>query len=255
MTENVSASDRIRAFLVVAATVGMIAFNWIAALGYVNGVTPAEISDRYPTVVTPAGYAFSIWSLIYIGVIAFSVYQLLPSNLARLRPLRSTYILSCALNCAWIFFWHSDQIALCLVIIAALLASLTVLVVKASKLTTMKDAIIVKAPFGLYAGWLSAATLVNLAVLLVSLKIETSSVIGAALMFVAAGFAIFVRKKFLNYFTPLAVAWALTAIAVRQSGNTLIVSTAAVGVIACLIATLSFVVNLPSSSPTVGDPQ
>lgn len=255
MAENVSASEKFRAYLVVAATVGMIVFNWFAAAGYVNGVTPAEISDKYPTIVTPAGYAFSIWSLIYLGVIAFSIYQLIPTNLVRLSTLRSTYILSCALNCAWIFFWHSDQIAICLAVIAALLVSLVVLVAKASKLDTLKDAVIVKAPFGLYAGWVTAATLVNLAVLLAGLKVEIPPVLGVALIFVAAGFAIFIRKKFLNYIAPLAVAWALTAIAVKQSGNTLIVSAAAVGVIACLIATLSFVVNLPSSSQTAGEPR
>lgn len=251
MAENVSLTDRVRAILVVAATLGTIAFNWIAAAGHINGVTPAEISDKYPTVVTPAGYAFSIWSLIYLGLIAFSVYQLLPANLPRLKRLASTYILSCTLNCAWIFFWHHDQIAMCLVIIAALLASVAVLVAKASKLESIKDALLVKAPFGIYLGWLSAATLVNLAILLAYLKVDVAGFagpLGVALIFLAAGFAMFIRISLLNYLVPLAVAWALTAIAVKQSGNTLIVSAAAVGVIACLIATLSFVVQLPSSN-------
>jgi len=59
--------------------------------------------------------------------------------------------------------------------------------------------------------------------------------------------AVFMRVKLTNYFYPLAVAWALTAIAVKQSGQTLLVSAAAFGVIACLIASLSFVMNLNSS--------
>lgn len=228
----------------------MIAFNWIAAAGYVNGVTPAEISDKYPTVITPAGYAFSIWSLIYLGLVAFSIYQLLPANLMRLRPLRSLYILSCALNCAWIYFWHSDQIEISFLIIASLLAALFFINSKASRLNSAKDSVLVEAPFGLYLGWLSAATLVNFAVLLVRLNVDTaafSSVLGVILIFLAAGFGVFVRVSLLNYFVPLAVAWALTAVAVKQSGNTFIVSAAAAGVIACLIAALSFVVKLPSS--------
>ncbi len=256
MSETARSTDRVRAVLVLAATVGTIAFNWIAAAGYVNGVTPAEISDKYPTVITPAGYAFSIWSLIYLGLICFSIFQLLPANLTRLRGFRSPYILSCALNCAWIFFWHSDQIAISFVIIAAMLATLIVINIKASRLESLKDSIVVKIPFGLYVGWLSAATLVNFAILLIYLKIETesiSSLLGVILIFLAAGFGIFMRVSFSNFVAPFAVAWALTAIAVKQSGNTLIVSAAAVGVIACLIAALSFVIGLPSSNTRASD--
>jgi hypothetical protein len=63
----------------------------------------------------------------------------------------------------------------------------------------------------------------------------------------AAAMAVFVRIKLSNHFYPLAIAWALTAIAVKQSGQTWIVLAAAVGVIACLIASLSFVMNMNSS--------
>ena len=81
-------SDRFRSYLVLAATAGTIIFNWLAAVGRVGGVTPKEISDNYPTVVTPSGYAFTIWSLIYAGLVAFSIYQLLPRNVTRYRTLR-----------------------------------------------------------------------------------------------------------------------------------------------------------------------
>src|SRR5687767_14612028 len=120
MTEQPQAADRLRSYLVPLATLGTIAFNWLAAAGRVNGVSPSEISNKYPTPITPAGYAFSIWSLIYLGMIAFSVYQLLPANVARFRNIRSLYIMTCALNCAWIYFWHSDQIAICVVLIFSL---------------------------------------------------------------------------------------------------------------------------------------
>ena len=53
-----------RAALVVVATIGTVIFNGFAATGLVNGVTPDVISDKYPTILTPASYAFSIWSLI-----------------------------------------------------------------------------------------------------------------------------------------------------------------------------------------------
>lgn len=243
--------DQIRAWLVLAATLGTIAFNWMAATGRVNGVTPGEISDKYPTVITPAGYAFSIWSLIYLGLVIFSIYQLLPRNIERFRNLRSLYILSAALNCAWIFFWHGDQIGICLAIIAALWAVLVWINIKIRRTDSALESLIVKGPFGIYLGWLTAATLVNFAIFLVYANIDlgdSAQAVGAVIALFAAAFAVFFRVRFTNYFVPAAVAWALTAIAVKQSGNTLIVAAAAVGVVACLIASLSFVLNLSSSN-------
>lgn len=251
MTETATGTDRFRAILVVAATIGTIAFNWLAAMGRIGGVTPAEISDKYPTLITPAGYAFTIWSLIYLGLIAFSIYQLLPANVARFRSLRSLYILSCALNCAWIFFWHGDQIAVCFALILALAIVLFFINYVLRRPGSIGEFWLVKAPFGIYFGWVTAATLVNFAILLVHLNIRLSETSGTllavGLILFAALLGVLIRIKLFNYLYPLAVAWALTAIAVKQSGHTAVVTTAAAGVVVCLIATLSFVVNLPSS--------
>lgn len=255
MTEanGVSGIDKLRSILVLAATIGTIAFNWLAAAGRINGVTPQEVSDQYPTLVTPAGYAFSIWSLIYLGLLAFSIYQLFPSNAVKFRNFRSLYITTCALNCAWIFFWHSDQIAMSFIIIVGLLITLLLINVKTRRWDSLAEFWAVNAPFGVYLGCVTAAALTNFSVLLVYWKVEMSASAATALaviliLFVAAC-AIAVRKWLTNYFFPLAIAWALTAIAVRQSGHTLIVVAAAIGVVACLVASLSFVMNLRSSDP------
>lgn len=248
--------DQFRSVLVFAATIGTIAVNWLASAGRVGGVTPDVVSDRYPTAVTPSGYAFAIWSLIYFGLAAFSVYQLLPANIARFHALRSPYILTCALNCAWIFFWHQDQIAICMAIIAGLLFTLLVINIQVRESASMSDFWLVKAPFGIYFGWVTAATLVNFAVLVVHLGVDLSAsattVFGIFIILFAAALGIIVRLKLTNYFYPLAIAWALTAIAVKQSGQTLIVAAAALGVVACLIASLSFVMNLPSRTTERG---
>lgn len=251
MTIEATGTDRFRAILVLAATLGTIVFNWLAAVGKVANTTPAEISAKYPTLVTPAGYAFSIWSLIYVGLLAFSIYQLLPANIARYRGIRSPYILSCALNCGWIYFWHTDQIAVCMALIAALSITLFLINLRVAEIDPEGSYWPVKAPFGLYFGWLTAATLVNFAVLLVYLDyrptagVETA--IAASIVLIAAIWGVVVRVVWANYLFPLAIAWALTGIAVKQSGHTLIVVAAAIGVVACLIAALSFVMRLPSS--------
>ena len=111
---------------------------------------------------------------------------------------------------------------------------------------------VVKAPFAIYFGWVTAATLVNFAVLLVFLDIVLSQTAWAAvsviLILLAAGLGIWLRIASSNYLHPMAIAWALTAIAVKQSGNTPIVVACAAGVVGCLIAGFSFVVKLPSHS-------
>jgi hypothetical protein len=251
MMKNQSGVERMRSFLVLLATLGTIAFNWLAAVGRINGVTPEMVSNQYPTSITPAGYAFAIWSLIYFGLIAFSIYQLLPANIDRFRSVRSLYILSCALNCAWIYFWHNDQIVICLAIIAALAVTLFFINYQLQTPETTGENWIAKGTFGIYFGWVTAATLVNFAVMLVYLKVELSgsaaALLPVGLILLAAALGVLMRARYRNYFYPLAIAWALTAIAVKQSGQTFVVTAAAIGVIACLLASISFVMNLNSS--------
>ncbi len=251
MDEKVTGTDRMRAILIVAATIGVIAFNWLAATGRLGGVDTGSISDKYSTLVTPAGYAFAIWSLIYVGVVAFSVYQLLPANIVRFRPLRSLYIFSCALNCAWLYFWHADQIVVCFVIIVALCMTLFLINNHLRGARSLADNWIVKAPFGIYFGWVTAAMTVNFAIMLKYLRLDISitaeTILAVVLILAIAAAAVAIRVKLTNYFYPIAVAWALTAIAVKQSGKTAIVAAAALGVVVCLIAAMSFVMNLRSS--------
>lgn len=237
-----------RAILVVVATIATIAFNGLAAVGLVNGITPEIISDKYPTILTPAGYAFSIWTLIYIGMIAFTLYQALGSNLSRFRSVRSLYILSSLLNCGWIYFWHRDQIGTCLVLIFALLISLIFILVVLKRSALTGGMWLTTAPFGLYAGWVTAAAFVNLAIFLKSKGFEPSSAFGVTLIVCVAFLAMIVRLMLGNYFYPLAVAWALTAIAVKQSGHTAIVVAAAISVVICLVTAGSFVTKLKDSS-------
>lgn len=243
-------NDRLQPILVIIATAGMIVFNYLAATGILGGVDTGAISDKYPTVITPAGFAFAIWSLIYAGCIAFSIYQILPAQLEKFRAIRRVYIISCVANCAWLYFWSQEQIVLCVGVILILLASVGFINFKLRKTETRGEFWLAKVPFGIYFGWVTAATLLNtmIALVFIGAPLGYSIYLGAGFIFIAALLGVLVRIKLTNYFYPLAIAWALTAIAVKQSGKTLIVAACAVGVIACLIAAVSFVMNMPSSA-------
>ena len=201
--------------------------------------------------MNPAGYAFSIWSLIYLGLLVFSVFQALPANVSRFRPVRTLYVLTCALNCAWLYFWHQEQIVVCFVIIVALAVVLFAINYILREPESTADAWIAKGTFEIYFGWVTAAALVNFAIMLKFLNAlgsaKTETIFAVVLILLAAGLAVLMRIRLRDYFYPLAIAWALTAIAVKQSGQTAVVVACAAGVIACLIATLSFVMSLNSS--------
>jgi translocator protein len=245
-------NDKLQPILVIAATVGMIVINYFAATGILGGIDTGAVSDKYPTFITPAGYAFAIWSLIYTGCLAFSIYQILPSQLERFRSIRRVYIVSCLANSAWLYFWSQEMMVVCLGVILILLATLAFINIKLQKTETSGEYWLAKFPFGIYFGWVTAATILNATIALVYLGVRVSDstaiLTGAVLLLAAAGLGVVIRLKLTNYFYPLAIAWALTAIAVKQSGRTLIVAAAAVGVIACLIAAVSFVMNMPSSA-------
>lgn len=248
-------SERIKQFLVITATVGVIVFNYLAAAGYLGGIEPGAVSDKYPTRLTPADYAFAIWSLIYCGLIAFSIYQALPKNVERFRSIRSVYILNCAANCAWLYFWHHEAILICAMIIFVLLGTLAFINAKLQTTDSTGEFWFAKFPFGLYFGWVTAATILNATVALVYLNIRVADSLAvnlaAILVLATIALGIIIRFKLNNIFYPLAIAWALTAIAIKQSGQTLIVASAAVGVNILLIVTLTFLLNLRNSSNNV----
>jgi hypothetical protein len=252
MAETGNFQDQTRSVLVIVATIATIVFNGLADAGFINRVTPEVISDKYTTILTPAGYAFSIWSLIYLGMAAFSVYQVLEANLLRFRSVRSLYIFSCLLNCSWIYFWHRDQIDVCLIFIFALLVTLILMLILFDRMGSKNGSLFTKIPFGIYAGWVTAAALVNFVVFLKYEDVELStlgwSVLGVLLILFAAILAVIVRLKLGNYFYPLSIAWGLTAIAVKQGGHTAIVVAAALGVVICLVTSGSVVTSLKDSS-------
>ena len=243
-----SSSNRLRAILVLVALAGTILFNYFSATGRINSVTPGEISARYPSTITPANYAFTIWSLIYLLLCIFSFYQLKQAAKEKLADIRPLFILSCFLNCLWIYLWHLEFITVCFLVILALAFNLLYIVYLASFKNSAADLWFVRFPFGIYAGWVSAATLVNLAIVLNFYGILglAPGIISSILILTAGVLSIAARVLLKDYFFPLSIAWALTAIAIANSANTVVTVSAAIGVVISLIASASCVIDLPT---------
>lgn len=240
-------ADTISSFLVLVATGGMIGFNILATTGYVNGVLTVDVSERYPTVVTPANWAFTIWVPIYAGLAGFAIYQLLPAKLAQYRSVRTLYLVSCALNCLWLWLWYNLQIAGTVVVILCLWAVLLLLAARFREASSFSDGLFGKGVFGLYFGWVTTAALANIAVLLVAqgfaIPAAAFNAIGAVMLLIAAAAAVFARFRLRNFLFPLAVAWAAAGIGVAQSGNTIIVVASALCLVVGLVMAISFVMD------------
>ena len=81
MGAMVEANDRVRSVLVVVFAVAQVLSSPLTSLFLDTADSQGAISDANLSPVTPAGYAFSIWALIYAASLVLAVYQILPSQL------------------------------------------------------------------------------------------------------------------------------------------------------------------------------
>ena len=248
MPEPRNTVDRMLALVCVVATLAALLVSAFAALGLINGVTTAAAAaEQAGGILTPAAYGFSIWALIFAGLLAFTIYQLMPGKLERFRPIRLLYVLSCILYSGWLYSWHQGFTSWSLAIIVFLWLSL-VLIETRRGCGTFTETLVVQAPFGLFFGWVTALIMMHIGILLTAVGDRVASIAACLVIVATTILAVLARIKLGNFFFPLAIAWALTAIAIRQGSNTPIVVAAAFGVVICLVTTGSFVVNLRDST-------
>lgn len=151
----------------IVAYITMVVVNYMAVLIPLGGRSTGEISDNYQNLFAPAGYAFSIWGFIYILLGIYAVYQLFKNN-ELIAKINQIFVLNALLNASWIFAWHYNLIWLSVIIMIGLLITL----IKISdifhdRIVTQKETWLVRLPFGVYFGWITVATIANIAVFLV----------------------------------------------------------------------------------------
>lgn len=242
--------DQSRKFSVIQfgnliAFLGTVTVNALSVILPLNGRTPSEISDSYPNLFTPAGYVFSIWSVIYILLFLFSVYQALQSQKDRsfLKKISIYFLLSCMANITWIFLWHYEYIVLSVVPMFALLGSLIMIYLRLDigryQQVSREEKLYVHLPFSVYLGWITVATIANIAAALVSIGwngFGISDITWTMMMIVIATLltvTIILTRRDIGY--GLVIIWALGGIIFKQIQILEIVSTAALGSLAIII--------------------
>lgn len=163
--------DLLRQFAVIFTTIFTLALNGAANALPLNGRMTGEISDSFNVLFVPAGYVFSIWGLIYLGLLAYTVYHSLPAQRSNPRLRRTGWLvaLSSIFNGAWIFFWHFGYYEATMVVMLALLATLLAVYLRLGigRVTfNLVERFTVAAPLSVYLGWITVATIANLTAVL-----------------------------------------------------------------------------------------
>lgn len=218
--------DLLRQISVSVTTVVMIVVNILANALPLNGLNTGQISDRFDVYFVPAGYVFSIWGLIYLGMIVYTVYQALPAQREnpRLRATGWWVALSSLANSVWIFLWHYQQFPLTVLVMLVLLAALIVIYLRLGTGRTAAppaETWAARLPFSIYLGWITVATIANVTALLdfwqwngFGIAAEVWMGIMLAAVLVIAALMILTRR---DVAYTLVILWALAGIGIKHA--------------------------------------
>lgn len=217
--------DRLRQVVIIIALATTLVINYLSNALPINGVTPGEISDSFPVLFTPAGYVFAIWSVIYLGLIAYAIYQALPSQKTnpRLRSIGWPFVVTCIANSSWIFAWHYGFFPLSLGLMLILLVGLIAIYVRllpTFATVSAGERWSTHIPFRIYLGWITVATIANTTILLYDQGwrgAPLSEPLWAAIMIgIATVVGLIFALRFRDVAYTLVLVWALIGIYVNQ---------------------------------------
>jgi hypothetical protein len=211
--------------LVVTIAFGVAPFVTPPFTGYDPTLFPVEIGRP---AIQPAGYAFSIWSVIYLWLILHAVYGVWQrADHPAWAPARMPLTVAIAVGVVWL--WIAGQSAIWgtatiwIMAIAALVAFL--------RAPTEPDRWRLSGPLAIFAGWLTAAAAVSTGVLIAGYGLLSNSASALAMLALVLGLALVVqRRKPRMPVYGLTVVWALGGvIAVNLGDNAVVAGAAAAG--------------------------
>jgi hypothetical protein len=227
--------DSVRQIASLMSAILALAVNILASALPLNGQNTGEISDRFQVYFVPAGYVFSIWGIIYIGWIAFTIFQLQPAQRQspRLRRLGYLFALSNLINAAWLFCWHYNLFGLSVLVMLALLGLLIAGYLRLNVNQTPVSPLeywSIDVLFSIYLGWITVATVANITDWLYFIGWNAFGISAqpwAVIMLAVAsllGLAMAITRRDVGYLAVLV--WAFIGIALKQSSAPLVVTSA-----------------------------
>lgn len=171
--------DRLWLWIALGFFVLMLTVNGLAgSTTILGGVQTGEVSDIYGNLFAPIGFTFSIWSVIYVllGVFILRSFKVIKPRKPQLKnkemnQLVVLFTLSSILNATWLLMWQYQLMTLSVVVMICLLITLVKIVNLLHKQKmSLGEYVTVRAPFSVYLGWISVATIANITAWLVSIE-------------------------------------------------------------------------------------
>jgi len=227
--------------------IAAVAVNYFYNTGSSAPNTVGEISDKYENLLTPAGYAFSIWGLIYLMLALFAVFQARSLFSSKYEDnfvldIGPWFILSNLVNAGWIVAFTNDMIGLSVVLMLVFFVALLKIVINLNmeRWNAPKSIIFfIWWPFSIYFGWLNVALIANLSVYFRSIGWDgapLSQSTWAILVLIVAGviFTSMVWRRSMREYA-LAGSWGIVAIGVNNQTDNPIVAYTAFGVAGIIV--------------------
>ncbi|WP_210437079.1 tryptophan-rich sensory protein [Oxynema aestuarii] len=233
----VTGGDRARTWATAAAILAAFTINVLSNIVPLKGQSIGDISNSVfrDVLIIPANYAFAIWGVIYLGLISFAIYQALPQQQADPRLRRGGYwmVVASLSQIVWVFLFQLGSFALSVVAMLGILGSLIVLYLQLGigrVPHSRRQRWWVDVPISIYLGWISVATIVNIASTLDYINwggFGLSGELWTILMLAIAGaIAAIVGLQRGDLAFNAVFIWAFVAIAVRHGDRLAIVATA-----------------------------
>jgi benzodiazapine receptor len=242
----VTGQSRILNWCNILTYVTMVIVNGLAgSTTLLGGKFTSEISDANPTLITPAGYVFGIWGIIYILLGVFVIYQVLPrGRTAKFHEqIGWLFAASSVVNILWLFAWQYEYLLVSVILMFLLLGGLILIYLRLDigrSKVGWEERLAVHLPFSVYLGWITIATIANVSVYLVSIGWEGFGIgpeTWAALILViatAVAALVMITRRDIAY--ALVIVWAFVGIAVNQESSPTVVTLTMAGVAVVAVA-------------------
>jgi hypothetical protein len=208
----------------------LIIWNYLSNTGIVNEKTIGTLSREYENLFTPAGYAFSIWGIIFFGLLATSAYQIKKvfldkSNNEFVLKIGPWFSIANIANGLWVYAWLKEYTGLSVIIMLSILISLLIIIIRLNmERAKVQTSFKVWAwwPIGIYAGWITVASVANVSAWLAKHDWEFlfSETLWTMIMIIIAAIInlLMIRTRQMRDFALVGI-WSLTAITIRHWGS------------------------------------
>lgn len=216
--ENSSKVGRLKWINLFAFVLNVAVTYGIGVSGIFGLPTNAELSEKYQTVVTPAGWAFAIWGVIFLAQglwVATQFFRLSDQFQEPIAAVQCNYLFVVLAQVAWTLTFSNELIVVSAAMMALILWNLSVIVISLAKIDAKnaQSFFLLHFPFQIHFGWILAATVVNVNVVLVaqgySSTVQFYSAVAGLAVLVGTALMLLLFMGSSQFVPPMVVAWAL----------------------------------------------